>query len=63
MWWPTSTFTSDEIIHNQYIVATSFRSIRLRTTRFTLSWEWQDHRAKVRDWGTTMHEWILDPMA
>jgi CubicO group peptidase (beta-lactamase class C family) len=64
MWWPTTTFTSDEIIHNlRYIKpATSFRNSYAYDNLLYIVAGKIIAQKSGKDWGTTMREWILDPV-
>jgi len=64
MWWPTTTFTSDEIIHNlRYIKpATSFRSSYAYDNLLYIVAGKIIAQKSGKPWGQTMREWILDPV-
>lgn len=64
MWWPTTTFTTDEIIHNlRYIKpATSFRNSYAYDNLLYIVAGKIIAQKSGKDWGTTMREWILDPV-
>lgn len=64
MWWPTTTFTTDEIIHNlRYIKpATSFRSSYAYDNLLYIVAGKIIAQKSGKDWGTTVREWILDPI-
>lgn len=64
MWWPTTTFSTDEIIHNlRYIKpATSFRSSYAYDNLLYIVAGKIIAQKSGKDWGTTMREWILDPV-
>lgn len=64
MWWPTTTFSSDEIIHNlRYIKpATSFRSSYAYDNLLYIVAGKIIAAKSGKTWGETMHEWILSPV-
>jgi len=64
MWWPTTTFTSDEIIHNlRYIKpATSFRNSYAYDNLLYIVAGKIIAQKSGKPWGDTMREWILDPV-
>jgi len=64
MWWPTTTFTTDQIIHNlRYIKpATSFRSSYAYDNLLYIVAGKIIAQKSGKDWGTTVREWILDPI-
>lgn len=64
MWWPTTTFTTDEIIHNlRYIKpATSFRSSYAYDNLLYIVAGKIIAQKSGKDWGSTVREWILDPV-
>ncbi|RLM48564.1 class A beta-lactamase-related serine hydrolase, partial [Halobellus sp. Atlit-31R] len=64
MWWPTTTFTTDEIIHNlRYIKpATSFRSSYAYDNLLYIVAGKIIAAKSGKSWGETMHEWILKPV-
>ena len=63
MWWPTTTFTTDEIIHNlRYIKpATSFRNSYAYDNLLYIVAGKIIAAKSGKTWGETMHEWILKP--
>lgn len=64
MWWPTTNFTTDEIIHNlRYIKpATSFRSSYAYDNLLYIVAGKIIAAKSGKGWGETMHEWILKPV-
>ncbi|CAN7612140.1 serine hydrolase [Massilia sp. LjRoot122] len=64
MWWPTTSFTTDEIIHNlRYIKpATSFRSAYAYDNLLYIVAGKIIASKSGKTWGETMHEWILKPV-
>jgi len=64
MWWPTTNFTTDEIIHNlRYIKpATSFRSSYAYDNLLYIVAGKIIASKSGKTWGETMHEWILKPV-
>lgn len=64
MWWPTTTFSTDEIIHNlRYIKpATSFRSGYAYDNLLYIVAGKIIAMKSGKSWGETMREWILDPV-
>lgn len=64
MWWPTTTFSSDEIIHNlRYIKpATSFRSSYAYDNLLYIVAGKIIAAKSGKTWGETMREWILSPV-
>lgn len=64
MWWPTTTFSTDEIIHNlRYIKpATSFRSAYAYDNLLYIVAGKIIAAKSGKTWGETMHEWILKPV-
>lgn len=64
MWWPTTTFSTDEIIHNlRYIKpATSFRNSYAYDNLLYIVAGKIIAQKSGKDWGATMREWILDPV-
>lgn len=64
MWWPTTTFSTDEIIHNlRYIKpATSFRSSYAYDNLLYIVAGKIIAQKSGKTWGDTMREWILDPV-
>lgn len=64
MWWPTTTFTTDEIIHNlRYIKpATSFRNSYAYDNLLYIVAGKIIAQKSGKDWGSTVREWILDPI-
>ncbi len=63
MWWPTTKFTTDEIIHNlRYIKpATSFRNSYAYDNLLYIVAGKIIAAKSGKTWGETMHEWILKP--
>ena len=63
MWWPTTNFSTDEIIHNlRYIKpATSFRSAYAYDNLLYIVAGKIIAAKSGKTWGETMHEWILAP--
>lgn len=64
MWWPTTSFSTDEIIHNlRYIKpATSFRSAYAYDNLLYIVAGKIIAAKSGKTWGETMHEWILKPV-
>ncbi|WP_020653586.1 serine hydrolase [Massilia niastensis] len=64
MWWPTTTFSTDEIIHNlRYIrPATSFRNSYAYDNLLYIVAGKIIAMKSGKTWGETMREWILDPV-
>jgi len=64
MWWPTTNFSTDEIIHNlRYIKpATSFRSAYAYDNLLYIVAGKIIAAKSGKTWGETMHEWILKPV-
>ncbi|QOY94855.1 serine hydrolase [Massilia sp. UMI-21] len=64
MWWPTTNFSTDEIIHNlRYIKpATSFRSSYAYDNLLYIVAGKIIAAKSGKTWGETMHEWILAPI-
>lgn len=64
LWWPTTTFSTDEIIHNLRNVkpATSFRSAYAYDNLLYIVAGKIIAAKSGKTWGETMHEWILDPV-
>jgi CubicO group peptidase (beta-lactamase class C family) len=64
MWWPTTTFTTDEIIHNlRYIKpATSFRNSYAYDNLLYIVAGKIIAAKSGKTWGETMREWILEPV-
>jgi CubicO group peptidase (beta-lactamase class C family) len=64
MWWPTTRFTTDEIIHNlRYIKpATSFRNSYAYDNLLYIVAGKIIAAKSGKTWGETMHEWILKPV-
>jgi len=64
MWWPTTNFSTDEIIHNlRYIKpATSFRSSYAYDNLLYIVAGKIIASKSGKTWGETMHEWILKPV-
>ena len=64
MWWPTTTFSTDEIIHNlRYIKpATSFRNSYAYDNLLYIVAGKIIAMKSGKPWGETMREWILQPV-
>jgi CubicO group peptidase (beta-lactamase class C family) len=64
LWWPTTTFSTDEIIHNLRYVkpATSFRSAYAYDNLLYIVAGKIIAAKSGKSWGETMHEWILKPV-
>jgi len=64
LWWPTTTFSTDEIIHNLRYVkpATSFRSAYAYDNLLYIVAGKIIAAKSGKTWGETMHEWILQPV-
>ncbi|OON59968.1 serine hydrolase [Massilia sp. KIM] len=64
MWWPTTTFSTDEIIHNlRYIKpATSFRNSYAYDNLLYIVAGKIIAQKSGKSWGETMREWILQPV-
>lgn len=64
LWWPTTTFSTDEIIHNLRFVkpATSFRSAYAYDNLLYIVAGKIIAAKSGKTWGETMHEWILKPV-
>ncbi len=64
LWWPTTTFSTDEIIHNLRNVkpATSFRSAYAYDNLLYIVAGKIIAAKSGKTWGETMHEWILQPV-
>lgn len=64
MWWPTTTFSTDEIIHNlRYIKpATSFRNSYAYDNLLYIVAGKIIAMKSGKSWGETMREWILEPV-